>query len=148
MTNVAIEVDVNGPIGVRVRSRSGAPFGAGLRVRAGDDGYVDAGGSGNDDLWILPQVTGPPLALANYGSEPLRFTIEDLTGKDTGKGGELAPDRVIHVRELPDVEGGLMVRADGPGLVLRTTGDRHAIPGEWIGGLTVRGEVRPGPAAG
>jgi hypothetical protein len=149
MVSIPVEVDVDGPIGVRVRSRSGVNFDAGLRVSPTDGStYIDAGGSGDDDHWILPQVTGPPLALANYGKEPLRFTFFDLAGKDLGKTGELAPDRIVNVREVPKVEGGLVVRTDGPGLVVRTASDLQAIPAEWIGGLPVRGQVRPGPAAG
>jgi hypothetical protein len=149
MQTIPITVDVDGPIGVLVRSRTGDAFGAGLRVTTnGGDTYVDAGGGADDERWVLPQPGDPPIAVANYGDDPIRFSISDLAGGQAGEGGELAPNRVAVIAELPKLESGLVISADHPGLVVRTASDLQAIPGDWIGGLPVNGQVRPGPADG
>jgi hypothetical protein len=149
MRSVPINVDVDGPIGLRVRSQSEEPFSAGLRVttNAGQT-YVDAGGSGADERWVLPRPGNPPIAVANVGDEPLRFNLEGIDGREIGKGAELAPNRIAYLLELPKVDGGLAITADQPGLVVRTASDLQAIPGDWIGGQPIAGQVRPGPAAG
>jgi hypothetical protein len=149
MQSMPVTVDVDGPIGLLVRSRTGDPFGAGLRVTTNAGlTYVDGGGSGEDERWVLPKAGGPPIAVANYGDKPLRFSIDGLTGGHTGEGGDLAPGRIAYLLELPKIQGGLMITSDRPGLVVRTASDLQAVPGEWIGGLPVAGVVRPGPAAG
>lgn len=149
MRSVPVNVDVDGAIGLRVRSQSEEPFSAGLRVTtSAGQTYVDAGGSGADERWVLPRPGNPPIAVANVGDEPLRFSIEGVDGRETGKGGELAPNRISYLLELPKVDGGLAITADQPGLVVRTASDLQAIPGDWIGGQPIAGQVRPGPAAG
>jgi hypothetical protein len=145
-------LDVKGPFAVQVRSTSGAPFVAALRVTQGDGNQlssrIDLGTGQAESGWLVPgKPDGGDLVLANLSPVELEARLGDLTGGgSTGDPVAVPPGRVT-VQKVPGDIQNLVVQAGSAGLVAAPLNGGPIVPGSAIGGLPPGGPIVPGPAA-
>lgn len=144
-----------GTLGVEVRSRTGSPFTAAMLVSSGRGGqYLDIGTDRQWQTWVLPTLAkGQQIVLANLGSDAVQAKVQALGRTNSGEPAmavPVPPGRIVVKAPPPAIasSGGLVVRAEGTGLVVAPVGLGQALPGQVLAGLNLRGPVLPGPAAG
>jgi len=146
-------LDVKGPFAVQVRSASGAPFVAALRVTEGDGNQttsrIDLGTGQAEQGWLVPGATGGgELVLANLSPGELEARLGDLTAGGPGAGDPVrVPPGRITVQKVPDGIENLVIQTGTAGLVAAPRNGGPIVPGSAIGGLPAGGPVVPGPAA-
>ncbi|HEV3462559.1 MAG TPA: DUF5719 family protein, partial [Actinomycetota bacterium] len=144
-------LEVKGPFAVQVRSVSGAPFVAALRVSEGDGtrttSRIDLGTGQAERGWLVP---GPPgggqLVLANLTSTELEARLGKLGAGGSGTPVRVPPGRVA-LHKVPDGAENLLVESASAGLVAAPLEGGPIVPGSAVGGLPAGGPIVPGPAA-
>lgn len=151
LDDVGIEEGL-GAMGVEVRTVGQEPFAAALLVRPASNKrlpvYVDpGGGDGTGRRWILPHVAQPHhVSMANFGTTPVNVTLLPVGGGAALHTMTIPPSQV-QVWEAPPQEGGVIVEAATPGLVVMPLGRGPAVPGVVMDGVDAGGPVLPGPVA-